>query len=244
MKRLRLTKSEVTEDITDPLHLHINVSGSFMFKIGSRIFCFGGDEHPVFQWEKTAAVKEKMDHAEALYAKKLSSVITSLPSLNQMPGNFGRAYISNENRDGVLAPLPDCSEKTVFSEILDLWEKMCITHCKTSPTPDDRLKYDDLASAIQVKVSSLKWIKRWHNQFIRACHHNSAFLNDPEGTGSIGPHSTEPLESGNHWIKMYDDGHTFKGDRRAALKGVFKLRRLKSSPKLQKWWVTELQFDL
>ena len=79
----------------------------------------------------------------------------------------------------------------------------------------------------------MEWIKDGPRKFSRACHHNSFFLNDPEGTGSIGPHSTEPLEAGNHWIKMYDDRHTFKGDRKAALKGVFKLRRLKSSPKLQ-----------
>ena len=85
-------------------------------------------------------------------------------------------------------------------------------------------------------MKSLKWIKRWPNQFSRACHHNSFFLNHPEGTGSIGPHSTEPLEAGNHWIKMYDDRHTFKGERKAALKGVFKLRRLKSSPKLQNFF--------
>ena len=35
---------------------------------------------------------------------------------------------------------------------------------------------------------------------------------------------------------MYDDRHTFKGERKAALKGVFKLRRLKSSPKLQNFF--------
>ena len=239
MKRLRLTTSEVSEDITDALHLHINVSGSFMFKIGSKIFCFGGDDNPVFHWEKTASVKEKMDHAEAMYAQKLSSVITALPSLNQMPGDFGRAYIAIENREAVLGPLPDCPEKEIFSEILDLWEKMCSIHCKSEPTPNDRLKYGGLSATAQEKVSSLKWIKRWPNQFIRACLHNSTFLNDPEGTGSIGPHSTEPLESGNHWIKMYDDGHTFKGNREVALKGVFKLRRLKSSSKLQKFYPKE-----
>ena len=70
----------------------------------------------------------------------------------------------------------------------------------------------------------------WPNQFIRACHHNSVFFNDHEGTGSLGPHSTEPLESGNHWIKKYDEGFTFKGNRQESLKHIFKLRRLKSSP--------------
>ena len=236
MKRMRLTTSEVNTDISDSLHMHINVSASFMFKIGCRIFCFGGDQDPDFHWEKSAAVKERIQQAEVKYAKKLKSAITSLPSLNQMPGNFGRSYIAQENRSAVLNPLPVCDEKQIFSDVLDLWEKMCIIHCKTSPTPQDRCDYDKLASNIQTKISTLKWIKRWPNQFIRACHHNGIFLNDPEGTGSIGPHSTEPLESGNHWIKMYDDGHTFRGDRAAALKGVFKLRRLKSSARLQKFF--------
>ena len=236
MKRMRLTNSEVCKDVTDSLHLHINVSGSLMFKIGCRIFCFGGDEKSVFHWDKTAAVKEKIEQAEVKYAKSLKSVFPALPSLNQMPGNFGRAYVASENRDAVLGPLPDCQEKRTFSSILELWENMCIIHCKVSPTPLERLDYDRLAREIQTQISSMKWIKRLPNQFIRACHHNGIFLNDPEGTGSIGPHSTEPLESGNHWIKMYDDGYTFRGDRAAAIKGVFKLRRMKSSGKLQNFY--------
>ena len=82
----------------------------------------------------------------------------------------------------------------------------------------------------------MKYIKRWPNQLIRACHHNSVFLNDLEGTGSVSPHCTEPLESANHWIKMFDDGFTFKGDRQKGLKGVFKLRRLKSLSKLRRFY--------
>ena len=236
MKRMRLTEMEVSRDIPDSLHLHINVSGSFMFKIACRIFCFGGDENPVFHWEKTASVKERIQQSEVGYARNLQTFISSLPSLNQMPGNFGRAFIDQKNRLAVLEPLPECTAKEVFTEILDVWERMCITHCKTSPTPSERLEYGQLSRKIQTLMKSLEWIKRWPNQFSRACHHNSFFLNDPEGTGSIGPHSTEPLEAGNHWIKMYDDRHTFKGDREAAIKGVFKLRRLKSSPKLQNFF--------
>ena len=75
MKRLRLTTSAVQTDVSDSLHMHINVSGSFMFKIGCRIFCFGSDEEPDFHCEKTAAVKERIEHAEATYARKLKSVI-------------------------------------------------------------------------------------------------------------------------------------------------------------------------
>ena len=175
MKRMRLTNSEVCTDVSDSLHLHINVSGSFMFKIGCRIFCFGGEDKSVFHQDKTAAVKEKIEQAEVKYAKCLKSVFPALPSLTQMPGNFGRAYIASENRDAVLGPLPDCQEKRTFSSILELWENMCIIHCKTLPTPIERLDYDRLATEIQTQISSLKWIKRLPNQFIRACHHNGFF---------------------------------------------------------------------
>ena len=61
---------------------------------------------------------------------------------------------------------------------------------------------------------------------------NSIKKNDyvaPAGHISFMKHGLddEPLESGNHWIKMYDDGYTFRGDRDAAIRGVFKLRRMK-----------------
>ena len=198
MKRLSLTTSEPRNDVSDYLHMHINVSGSFMFKVASRIYCFGFDENPVFQMENTAAVKDKIEQAEVKYSKQLKTVITSLPSLNQMPGNFGREFIKNENRDAVLNSLPDCEEKIKFSQVLVLWEKMASIHTKTKPTPEERAQYGQLALELETVMSTLKWIKRWPNQFIRACHHNGAFINDKDGTGSLGPHSTEPLESANH----------------------------------------------
>ena len=49
----------------------------------------------------------------------------------------------------------------------------------------------------------------------------------------IGQYSTEPLECANKWVKLFNDHHTFRGDRKKALKGIFKLRRLKSSYKLR-----------
>ena len=54
------------------------------------------------------------------------------------------------------------------------------------PTPDEGSQYGTLAKELEKVLSSMKWIKRWPNQLIRVCHHNSVFLNDPEGTG---PHS-------------------------------------------------------
>ena len=112
---------------------------------------------------------------------------------------------------------------------------MTIIHSKTRPTPDDRKQYGSLAFELEMVMYSMKWIKRWPNQFIRACHHMGVFLNDKEGTGSVGPHSTEPLESANHWIKLYDDSFSYRGDRHKGLKGVFKLRRLKSSSRLRRY---------
>ena len=81
----------------------------------------------------------------------------------------------------------------------------------------------------------MSWLDtHWPNQIIRATHHNGVFLNDPEGTGSIGQYSTEPLEGSNKWVKMFNDHQTWRGDRKKALKGIFKLRRLKSSYRLKK----------
>ena len=235
MKRLSLTTLEPKDDVSDYLHMHINVSGSFLHKIGSRIYCFGFDENPIFQMDNTAAVRSKIEQAEVKYSKHLKSVISSLPSLTQMPGNFGREFIKQDNRAAVLGPLPECEEKVKFSQILDLWEKMSVIHTKTKPTPDDRKQYGVLAHKLETTMHSMKWIKRWPNQFIRACHHNAVFLNVKEGTGSVGPHSTEPLECANHWVKLYDDNFSYKGDRQKGLKGVFKLRRLKSSSKLRSY---------
>ena len=124
MKRQSLTTSEPREDVSDYLHMHINVSGSFLFKIASRIYCFGFDDEPSFQMENTAAVKDKIEQAEVKYSNQLKKVITSLPSLTQMPGNFGREFIKKENRKAVLDPLPVCDEKSSFSDIHDLWESM------------------------------------------------------------------------------------------------------------------------
>ena len=200
MKRMRLTNSEVSSDVSDSLHMHINVSGSFTFKIGCRIFCFGADsEEPNFHWEKTAAVKERIEQSEEV---KVSNSFSSK---------------SQSDAWKLWQRLLECQAKRTICKILDLWVKMCIIHCKTSPSPMDRFDFDKLVREIQTQIISMKWIKRLPNQFIRACHHNGVFLNDPEGTRSIGPHSTEPLESGNHWTKMYDDGYTYRGNRSAAI---------------------------
>ena len=74
--------------------------------------------------EKSAAIKEKLEQAEVKYSKHLKTKITSLPSLNQMPGNFGRQFIKADNRNAVLDPLPDCEAKTKFSQIISLWENI------------------------------------------------------------------------------------------------------------------------
>ena len=96
--------------------------------------------------------------------------------MNQMPGNFGREFSSKENRKAVLNPLPDCVEKEKFSKVLDLWEIMCGIHSKTMPTPDEGSQYGTLATELEKVLSSMKWIKRWPNQLIRVCHHNSVFI--------------------------------------------------------------------
>ena len=63
MKRMSLTSAETSSDVSDYLHMHINVSATFMFKIATRIFCFGFDEEPTFKMDKTAPVKDRIEQA-------------------------------------------------------------------------------------------------------------------------------------------------------------------------------------
>ena len=68
-------------------------------------------------------------------------------------------------------------------------------------------------------------VTEWPNQFIRITHHAGAFLNDPYGIGARQPYGSEALESANSWLKNYNRHFTFRGDRKRAIKTVFKLQK-------------------
>ena len=80
----------------------------------------------------------------------------------------------------------------------------------------------------------MKWVT-CANQTHRAPAHNLTFLQSDRGCGNLGMSSLEGLESSNFSAKNFDDHHTFRGDRKAANRGVFKLLRLRGSRILRKY---------
>ena len=79
---------------------------------------------------------------------------------------------------------------------------------------------------------NFSWFKPLPNQFHRLTH-NSYFLNNDRN--SLGVKSLEGLERGNYTTHFFDQFHTYKGDRKKANRGVFKLLRLKSNRTLRKY---------
>ena len=154
----------------------------------------------------------------------------------QNTGNLAREYLDPKNRDIILSTLKDCEEKTKLDNLLKAWDPVKSITDKSNPTKIERRSFSDYAKNVQTKLKDLAWVQHWPNQIIRATHHNGTFLNDPNGIGSIQPYGSEGLESANAWLKRFDKYHTFKGDRKKAIKGVFKLRSLKSSYRLRKFF--------
>ena len=86
----------------------------------------------------------------------------------------------------------------------------------------------------------MKWVP-CANQTHRAPAHNLTFIESQWGCGNLGMSSLEGLESSNCCTKNYDDHHTFRGNRKAANRGVFKLLRLRGSRVLRKYQFTKVK---
>ena len=76
------------------------------------------------------------------------------------------------------------------------------------------------------------WFKPLPIQFHRLNHNFNFMVND---RNSLGRKSLEGLEQGNYTTQLMDAHQTFKGDRKKANRGVFKLLRLKSSRILRQY---------
>ena len=79
------------------------------------------------------------------------------------------------------------------------------------------------------------------NQMHRAPAHNLTFIEIQWGCGNLGMSSLEGLESSNFCTKNYDDHHTFRGNRKAANRGVLKLLRLWVSRVLRKYQIKKVK---
>ena len=75
--------------------------------------------------------------------------------------------------------------------------------------------------------------RHWHE--ICLCHASHNFFFMTVDGNSLGTKSLEGLEKGNFTTQVMDAHHTYKGSRKKANKGVFKLLRLKSSRLLREY---------
>ena len=151
----------------------------------------------------------------------------TIPDLTQMPGNFCREFCSDQNKDLILQPLPNCDAKSNFGVLMIIWRELRSIHKKTNPTEAEIDNYPNLVRRfLQLLAQKFPWFKPFPNQFHRLTH-NFYFMTNDEN--SLGAKSLEGLEKGNFTTQVMDSHRTYKGSRKKANKGVMKLLRLKSS---------------
>ena len=132
-----------------------------------------------------------------------------------------------------MEPLPECEAKTHFAELMVLWRRIRSIHKKTHPTEEEVDEYPNLVrNLLKLLDTKFSWFKPLPNQIHRLVH-NFCFL--VADRNSLGVKSLEGLEKGNFTTQVMDAHQTFKGSRKKANKGVFKLLRLKSSRKLRQY---------
>ena len=161
----------------DVLHLDINIV-SPLFTIASRILHFGNDQFPTYTYVKTNAQKSDLEQSESLYLKSLLKFCPTIPDLTQMPGNFFRKFSSEENKDLILKPLPECEAKHKFAAVMDLWRRIRRTHKSSNPTAAAVDDYPNLVKQFLTLLDKdFPWFKPLPNQFHRLTH-SSYFLNN------------------------------------------------------------------
>ena len=228
------TTAEPLEEPMDVLHEDINIVGP-LFVIGSRILHFGNQQFPQYTYVKASVQKIGLEQSEAQYMAKLLKFCPTIPEVTQMPGNFCREFCAEENKTFILNPLPECQAKADFAHLMDLWRKIRSTHKKSKPTDQEIKEYPKFVKQFLEDLDSkFSWFKPLPNQFHRI-EHNSFFLQNDRN--SLGVKSLEGLEKGNYTTKIFDNLHTYKGDRKKANRGVFKLLRLKSNRTLRMYMI-------
>ena len=231
VKEMPLTSTEPSQEIPDALHLDINVS-HHLHTIAARIFHYGGQENPIFRYEKTELEKKAIESSEEKYYTKLREKIATLPELTQFPGNFAREFCEEDNREFVSAPLPDCPEKETWKRLMTLWRSMRIIHkSKSDPTIEQIDLFKLFATEFQEKVYSFKWVSP-ANQVHRLSH--LAYFMQSREVRSIGAFSLEGLEHGNFATKYFENTRVWKGDSKVGNKQLFRVLRFRGSPTLKK----------
>ena len=221
-KGVPLTTAEPCHEPPDVLHEDINIVHP-LFVISSRIMHFGEDDYPEYTYIKPQGQKLFLEQSENLYMGKLLKFCPTIPEITQMPGNFCREFCDAENKDLIVAPLPNCEAKNNFSLLMIIFRELRSIHKKTSPTESEVDEYPDLVRRFfQLLDRKFPWFKPFPNQFHRLAH-NFHFMSVDQN--SLGVKSLEGLEKGNFTTQIMDAHQSYKGDRKKANKGVFKLLR-------------------
>ena len=231
-KGVPLTTAEPCQEPPDVLHEDINIVHP-LFIIGSRILHFGNEPYPVYTYVKKKDQKLVLEQSESVYMNKLLRFCPTIPEITQMPGNFCREYSAEENSELILESLPDCTAKTHFTTLMKIWRELRSTHKKTNPSEQAIDEYPNLVRRFfQLLDRQFPWFKPFPNQFHRLSH-NFYFMT--VDNNSLGVKSLEGLEKGNFTTQVMDAHQTYKGNRKRANAGVFKLLRLKSSRLLRSY---------
>ena len=231
MKETPITSTEPSQETPDPLHLDINVS-QHLITIGSRIYHFGSEENPTFQYEKTELHKKAIERSEAKYFSILREKITTLPELTQFPGNFAREFCALENAQFISDPLPKCPAKLIWVRLMQLWRCMRQIHkSNTDPSLQAIEMFKVMVIEFQEKLYSFLWVPP-ANQVHRLSH--LAFFMQSRELSSIGAFSLEGLEHGNFSTKLFESTRVWKGNSKEGNKQLFRILRLKGSPTLKR----------
>ena len=232
-KGMPFTTAEPSDEPPDVLHEDINIVDP-VSEIGGRIVHFGDQKYPNYTWIKRKDQKSELEESMKMYMGRMLKVCPTMPNITQMPGNFCREFCSEQNAQLILEPLPDCEAKTNYAILMDLWRTLRSIHKSSNPTEAEIDEYPDFVRRfLQHLDRKFEWFKPFPNQFHRLSH-NFHFMVSKDNN-PLGVKSLEGLEKGNFTTQVMDAHHTYKGNRKKANKGVFKLLRLKSSRLLRKY---------
>jgi hypothetical protein len=231
VKGTPITSVEPEQAVPDALHLDLNVT-HHLITIACRIYHFGGQKKPTFQYNKTELLKKDLEKSEAKYYSKLREQITSLPELTQFPGNFCREFCDEKNSEFIKEPLPTCPQKITWCRLMVLWRAMRMIHKSNSdPTVEQISLFSVMAKEFQEKIYSLQWVPA-ANQVHRLAH--VAYFMQSREVRSIGAFSLEGLEHGNWSTKYFESTRVWRGDSKVGNKQLFRLLRWNGSPTLKR----------
>ena len=177
--------------ILDATHADINVSGTFLKKVYIREIA------EVYEWNETAAIKEKLAIGEDKLYISLREHIGTVKKLMQ-GGNYGRDLIHPQIDTMLAEVIPSVNRLKVVRRLLKYYRKLHKVFRSNYPRddcPGDLAMYDRNARLMGKHLQKhFKYIKKWPNYVHKVLCHVPELI---ELYGSIGALSTEGSERMN-----------------------------------------------